>query len=479
MDRSEWLKEHRKKKQIARNGVVFNKYVVNTTNGEYEVVGNYRGASNKINIKHNICNHTYEVTPIRFKEGNRCPYCLGVHKRTRAEFIDLLKERTNGEYKLVGKYVNTDTPTKFKHRICGTEFISRPTSVVNLKSGCPTCNQSHGEKIINSILKTYKISFKSPMLFSDLKDINQLHYDFYIPKQHILIEYQGQQHYQAIQYFGGEEHFKHQVLHDELKRQYAKDNNYKLVEVPYTKRTIRQVQKFLEESGVQLLPKYKTADNIIFKQVDSKFLVDMMLHKHYLHRRVGAAFAYGLYKDNELHGMITYSRCRPSLIQSISNRATKDNTLELSRLYIDDSISQTTLNITSEFVGWSLRQLKQQGNWYIISFADSGMNHVGAIYQATNFLYCGMTNQDWDIWSGSNRYSEHWKKGNTYRYRVLKSKKYRYIKFIGSKTFKKHARKELKHSIYPYPKHDSVHYKVGETEKQIIKDMKTGVIYER
>ena len=60
----------------------------------------------------------------------------------------------------------------------------------------------------------------------------------------ILIEFQGKQHYEPIEYFGGQEQFKKQVHHDNLKRQYCKKYNYKLLEIPYTA-SIEQIQKII------------------------------------------------------------------------------------------------------------------------------------------------------------------------------------------------------------------------------------------
>ena len=214
-----------------------------------------------------------------------------------------------------------------------------------------------------------------------------------------------------------------------------------------------------------------------FRQVSSKELFVLMRKYHYLHRRVATKFSYGLYYQNELVGMVTYSPVRISLARSISDKATKDNTLELSRLYIKDEVSQTVPNITSEFVGWSLRQLKQQGNWYIISFADSGMHHTGAIYQATNFLYCGQTKEGIYCYNGPGKKGGQWERGHHYRFFISRSRKYRYVKFIGSKSFKKYARRELKFELRPYPKHDNQHYRVGDVEERFIRDRKTNKVY--
>ena len=60
-----------------------------------------------------------------------------------------------------------------------------------------------------------------------------LSYDFYLPIYNLLIEFQGIQHEQPIEYFGGEEQFEIQQEHDKRKREYAKQNNINLLEIWY------------------------------------------------------------------------------------------------------------------------------------------------------------------------------------------------------------------------------------------------------
>ena len=48
-----------------------------------------------------------------------------------------------------------------------------------------------------------------------------------------LIEYQGQQHYNSLEIFGGEEQFQKQKKYDIKKQEYCKKNNIKLIEIPY------------------------------------------------------------------------------------------------------------------------------------------------------------------------------------------------------------------------------------------------------
>ncbi|MBE6574699.1 MAG: hypothetical protein E7654_00310 [Ruminococcaceae bacterium] len=58
--------------------------------------------------------------------------------------------------------------------------------------------------------------------------------DIYIPSLSIGIEYQGRQHYEPIEHFGGEAHFKHQQENDAKKKALCKNNGITLIEWSYT-----------------------------------------------------------------------------------------------------------------------------------------------------------------------------------------------------------------------------------------------------
>ena len=76
----------------------------------------------------------------------------------------------------------------------------------------------------------------------------QLSYDFSIPNEkygYVLIEYNGIQHYEANDYFGGEEKFKIQKEHDKRKRDYAKKHGYKLITDKNTYDTYESVEEYL------------------------------------------------------------------------------------------------------------------------------------------------------------------------------------------------------------------------------------------
>ncbi len=97
------------------------------------------------------------------------------------------------------------------------------------------CVSSRGEYNIIQYLNKNNIKYTYQRRFDDLLGLNggHLSYDFEITDRNILIEAQGQQHVFPVDVFGGAEQFERQQLHDKLKREYAKANGYRLIEISY------------------------------------------------------------------------------------------------------------------------------------------------------------------------------------------------------------------------------------------------------
>ena len=103
---------------------------------------------------------------------------------------------------------------------------------------CGCLKSSYGETIIRQLLKEHNINFISEYTFDDCKSKQKvkLRFDFAIFKNqnlYCLIEFQGTQHNEPVDWFGGEEAFKLAQERDNIKRQYCKDNNITLIEIPY------------------------------------------------------------------------------------------------------------------------------------------------------------------------------------------------------------------------------------------------------
>ena len=124
-------------------------------------------------------------------------------------------------------------------------------------SGCPYLSGhgkfascSHGEKHVSDFLEKRKIHFQSQKFFPDLvgKSGRVLRFDFLFELRNevVVVEYQGRQHYNPVEYFGGEETFKKQFENDEIKRRYCKEHNIRLIEIPYTEDTYEKIEAFLD-----------------------------------------------------------------------------------------------------------------------------------------------------------------------------------------------------------------------------------------
>lgn len=136
--------------------------------------------------------------------------------------------------------IKDDGEVRQKDKVEFTCDKGHPNYIANLDNrlqgcGCPVCNQSKGEESIIKYITSHNIYYVPQKIFKDCKYVSLLKFDFYIPSQNIIIEYNGGQHYKAVDYFGGEEAFKKQKERDRIKRKYCKDNGIKLIVIPYTK----------------------------------------------------------------------------------------------------------------------------------------------------------------------------------------------------------------------------------------------------
>jgi hypothetical protein len=212
----------------------------------------YKNSHTKIKIicpKHGI----FEQKPNNHLSKQDCYKCGEIIRsnnkilKAKNSFIEKAK-KTHGDkydYSLV-KYINCRSKIKIiclKHGI----FKQSPHSHIN-NHGCPDCYISKGEFKIKEILNNKNINFIFQKSFDNCKNENnkKLKFDFYLPKQNILIEYDGKQHYEPIEYFGGLSSFKITNEYDNIKNNYAKNNNIKLIRIPYYKyKIINKILNFL------------------------------------------------------------------------------------------------------------------------------------------------------------------------------------------------------------------------------------------
>lgn len=184
----------------------------------------------------------FQQKPNNHLNGQNCPLCAN-EKRcfTKQEFIERA-QKIHGDYyiyDLLPEYPKFNTKVTI---ICPKHGEFEQFVNNHLKDcGCPKCNRSLGEKQIENILEKHHIEYKAQYkITNDLIPNKHFIADFYILYNNIaiIIEYNGKQHYEPIEYFGGKERFKKQQERDELLRKFCQFHNIKLLEISYTEKDI-------------------------------------------------------------------------------------------------------------------------------------------------------------------------------------------------------------------------------------------------
>lgn len=118
---------------------------------------------------------------------------------------------------------------------CGQECDVMANKLINQKQlSCGCISQSKGEAKICLLLDQLQLKYKRQAKFSDCKlDKNNLRFDFYVDNRY-LIEYDGEQHFKPVDFFGGEDYFKQLKDSDEFKNKWAKEKGIPLIRIPFT-----------------------------------------------------------------------------------------------------------------------------------------------------------------------------------------------------------------------------------------------------
>lgn len=211
------------------------------TNGEIIPLEDYTKAHANILHKHLICGYEWRASPTSIRSGKRCPSCYGNIKIEHHEFVQTVQDLTGDEYTVLSEYKNRQSYIKMRHNPCGTEWNITPGK---FKSGrrCPNCMSSNGERQIDNYLKTKGYKYKREYAFTDLRSIQPLRFDFALlsEKEEViaLIEYDGQHHFRAIDFFGGEKQFQGTKKRDRMKNNYCVENKIPLIRIPYHEQNI-------------------------------------------------------------------------------------------------------------------------------------------------------------------------------------------------------------------------------------------------
>ena len=209
-----------------------------------------RDLRKKVNWHCKKCNHNFQRSTNAFLNNSKCPWCEGVFDKIN---IDILQERAKDlygdEYFILDEEYDVKKSNKItvKHNLCG--FVWKINSNSFLQGHCcPNCKSSQGERKVRNYLKKYNFDFKEQYSFSNDDKIKNKKFDFYlnIDEKQIVIEYNGRQHYQPVDFFGGIEGFLKQQERDNIKKDYCLKNNIELIVIPWYDEHIIQTDELAQ-----------------------------------------------------------------------------------------------------------------------------------------------------------------------------------------------------------------------------------------
>ena len=180
---------------------------------------------------------------------------------------------------------------------------------------------------------------------------------------------------------------------------------------------------------------------------------------HYLHSLPGGTcLAFGVFFLSRLLGTLTLG-IGPFNAYSLVKGAIPEDCLTLSRLWLADELPS---NSESRVLGIVLRTLRKRTQLkFLVSYADPAQGHVGTIYQATNWVYTGLSESMplYDIGDGKARHSrslshaygthsvQHFRDHGIDIKVIPQGAKHRYIYFLDPAW-----RSRLQVPVHPYPK---------------------------
>lgn len=205
------------------------------------LLGDYVNSSTGIKAKCAICGNEasrnggqWEPTPQNLMKGRGC-YLCGYKKLALAKTKNFQKIIRQTKYQHIDKstgevfnaFVSKEQIIEVaKGCITKSEFWERFGKFARIASRSGLIDElfvdapirlSNGETIIHRLLTELSINFEMQKRFPEVRDKLPLPYDFYVPEFKLLIEYQGEQHYQQ----SNNRHNPDLVRRDKVKAEWA------------------------------------------------------------------------------------------------------------------------------------------------------------------------------------------------------------------------------------------------------------------
>lgn len=234
------IQEHKKEKETFIGKTFNNWTILENTEKKRNNYFIYKAMCNCGNIEYKT------ISEIRSGKGAYCNKCHE-HDLTGKVFTKLTV------VKKVGRDDSKRSPLWLCKCECGNEIIVNSGNLIsgNTKS-CGCLNMSAGEYNIMKILQENNILFETQKTFEDCFFENTLQlarFDFYLPEYNVLLEYDGIQHFKPRN-SGWGELLENLQARDNFKTKWCKENNIKLIRIPYTDFNLLSWNYLKEKLGI-------------------------------------------------------------------------------------------------------------------------------------------------------------------------------------------------------------------------------------
>lgn len=212
----------------------------------------------KTNLKFKCkCGEIFHKTFEKFKKSLMCKECsyeqISISQTFDYSFVKYYIESKSCEI-LSRQYNSCEDLLDIKCS-CGEIYMTTFNSFKNENQiRCKRCTNkmSKGEILIEEYLRSNRINYETQFTFDNLKAFNnkqKLKFDFAIfieSSLYCLIEFDGKQHDNPVEYFGGNESFEILKYNDTKKNEYCLNNNIKLIRIPY--KQMKNIENILDNS---------------------------------------------------------------------------------------------------------------------------------------------------------------------------------------------------------------------------------------
>lgn len=199
----------------------------------------YKDSNKKLKYRC-MCGTISYISFSHFSRGSRCKTCqikkMKENLKHSYDYVKTFFKKENCE--LLSTYYENSNQKLLYRCSCGN------VSTINFSSfkkgnRCKKCKSSVGEKLIINFLENNNVEYIHNKTFEGCKNIRSLWFDFYLPKQNMCIEYDGQFHFEP-KFIDKEtiisKTYEEQQKRDKIKNIFCKTNNIQLLRIPYWER---------------------------------------------------------------------------------------------------------------------------------------------------------------------------------------------------------------------------------------------------